>query len=85
MDKSLEERIEVIEERNKRVEFDKRWEVSSIRILSVGIITYLIAVFVLFMIKAPNPFLNALIPTVGFILSTQSLPFIKKLWLKNKK
>jgi hypothetical protein len=84
MDKSLEERVKIIEERNKRVELDKKWETSPTRILSVGIITYIIAVIALYMIKAPNPFLNALIPTLGFILSTQSLPFIKKFWMKNK-
>lgn len=82
---TLEEKIRVIEERNKRVELDKKWETSFIRIFSVGVITYIIAVFALFMIKAPNPFLNALIPTIGFILSTQSLPFIKKLWIKKQK
>lgn len=81
---SIEQRLIKIEERNKRVELDKKWETSPVRILSVAIITYIIAVIALFMIKAPNPFLNALIPTLGFILSTQSLPFIKRLWMKNK-
>jgi xanthosine utilization system XapX-like protein len=81
---SVEERLNKIEERNRKVELDKAWETSLVRILSVGIITYVIAVIALFMIKAPNPFLNALIPTLGFILSTQSLPFIKKLWMKDK-
>lgn len=81
---TTEERLNKIEERNRKVELDKAWETSLVRILSVGIITYVIAVIALFMIKAPNPFLNALIPTLGFILSTQSLPFIKKLWMKDK-
>lgn len=81
---TTEERLNKIEERNRKVELDKAWETSFVRILSVAIITYIIAVIALFMIKAPNPFLNALIPTLGFILSTQSLPFIKRLWMKNK-
>lgn len=81
---NIEQRLKSIEERNKRVELDKKWEGSPIRIITISMITYIVAVFFLYNINATNPFLSALVPVLGFILSTQSLPFIKKLWLKNK-
>ncbi len=80
----IELRIKNIEERNRRVELDKKWETSFARIFSVSIITYFVAVFAFYAINVSNPFLNAFIPVIGFILSTQSIPFIKKLWMKNK-
>lgn len=80
----MEERIKQIEDRNKRVEIDKAWERSFARIATISVITYVVAVTFLYIIDVSNPFLNALVPVLGFILSTQSLPFIKKLWMKNK-
>ena len=80
----MEERIRQIEERNKRVELDKAWERSLTRVTTISIITYIVAVIVLYTIEASNPFLGAFVPVLGFILSTQSLPFIKKIWMQNK-
>lgn len=84
MEKTIEERITAIEERNRRVELDKKWETSLARIVVISVITYLVAIFVLFILNAPSPFFSALIPVLGFVLSTQSIPFIKKYWLRNK-
>ena len=81
---TIEERLNKIEDRNKRVELDKAWEKSFTRILSICIITYLAAFLVLYSIGASESYLSALIPVLGFILSTQSIPFIKKYWVKNK-
>jgi sugar phosphate permease len=80
----IEERLNKIEERNKKVELDKAWETSFVRIISVSIITYIAAFFVMHSIGASKPYLNAFIPVLGFILSTQSIPIIKKYWVKNK-
>ncbi len=80
--KKLEKDIAEIKERNLRVESDKAWETSSFRIFSITIITYIVAVLVLYFIGAKNFLLNALVPTVGFFLSIQSLPTIKKWWIK---
>lgn len=74
--------VQAIKQRNLRVEADKAWETSLTRIASIGFITYIIAVIVMETIGVENYFLNALIPTVGFLLSTQSLPAIKKRWIK---
>ena len=80
--KDLEKRLKAIEERNKKVESDKSWETSfTRRALLVGF-TYLAIGFYLNAINVPNPWLNAIVPAVAFMLSTLTLPFFKKLWLK---
>ena len=81
---NIEERLNKIEERNKRVELDKAWETSFARILSISIITYFVAFFVLFSMGISRSYLSALIPVIGFILSTQSIPIVKKYWIRNK-
>lgn len=78
----IETELQTIRERNVRVESDKAWEVSGVRVLSIVIITYIVAALVMFLIGTTNYLSNALIPVVGYLLSTQSLPAIKKLWLK---
>lgn len=80
--KKLQEEIETIKERNLRVEADKAWETGSFRIFSITIITYIVAALVLYFIGAKNFLLNALVPTAGFFLSIQSLPAVKKWWMK---
>lgn len=79
--------IEKIKARNKRVETDKAWETSKTRRLIITLMTYIIIVIFLISIKAPNPWLNAIVPTIAFVLSTLTMPFFKKLWIKyaNKK
>lgn len=80
--KKLEDEIAVIKERNLRVEADKAWETSNFRIFSITIITYIVAALVLCLIGAKNFLLNALVPTAGFFLSVQSLPAVKRWWIK---
>lgn len=72
-----------IKERNRRVEMDKAWETSKTRKFIIAITTYFFVVIFLYLINAPYPFLNAFIPVIGFILSTLTLPFFKKIWIKN--
>ena len=79
---SLENEIKEIKARNNRVEKDKAWEVSKFRVLVLLALTYLITTIVFCFISVPNAPLNALIPTIGYYLSTQSLPLIKNWWLK---
>lgn len=77
---SLQKEINDIKLRNQRVEKDKAWETSVARKISVAILTYLTIVIFFFTIKVENPLVNAIVPTLGFLLSTLSLPFIKKWW-----
>jgi hypothetical protein len=81
----LEQRIEAIEQRNKKVELEKSWETSLFRKLTVVFLTYTVMVLLMHSINVSQPFVNALIPTIGFVLSTLSLPFLKQLWLNNRK
>ncbi|MBP7708707.1 hypothetical protein KA107_03400 [Candidatus Pacearchaeota archaeon] len=79
----MKEQINQIKERNNRVEADKAWETSNARKIIIAVMTYVVVVIFLLLIKVPNAWLNALIPTLGFLLSTLSLPFFKKYWLNN--
>jgi hypothetical protein len=85
MDESqiLAEEVKAIKERNRRVEADKAWERSAFRIFSITVITYIIASVVMYTIGISNYLLSALIPTIGYFLSTQSLPIIKRWWIKH--
>ena len=78
----LEKGMAALKDRNLRVEADKAWETSGFRIFSITIITYIIAALVLYFISAKNFLFNALVPTAGFFLSTQSLPAVKRWWIK---
>jgi len=83
--KDLEKRVKNIEKRNKRVENDKAWETSYARRGLLIIFTYLSIGIYMAVIKVDRPWLNAIIPSLGFLLSTLTLPFFKNLWLKKQK
>jgi len=74
--------VEKILERNSRVELDKAWETSKTRRMCIAGITYGIAVFFMWRIGVNNPMVNALVLTGGYLLSTLSLTFVKKYWLR---
>ncbi len=78
----LEKRIEKIERRNESVESDKAWETSWTRKGLVALFTYIAIAFYMEFVLGINPWINALVPTLGFMLSTLSLPYFKKLWGK---
>ncbi len=80
--KELTTRIEKIEERNKLVETNKTWETSITRRVILFFLTYLAIGIYLNVIKINQPWLNAIVPSIGFMLSTLTLPFFKKLWQK---
>jgi len=80
----LEKEIEIIKERNIRVESDKAWEVSWTRQLFIAVSSYIIAGVWLVIIHDTLPWLKAFVPALGYLLSVQSLPFIKKWWLKRR-
>ena len=78
----LDQEIKSIKERNKRVENDKAWETSYLRKGLLLIYTYLAIGIYFNFIDIPKHWLNAVVPSVAFLLSTLTLPLIKKLWLK---
>lgn len=78
----LETRINKLEERNKRVELHKDWETSYTKKILLVIFTYLsIALYFQFVLKV-DPWLNAIVPSLGFLLSTLTLSLFKDLWVK---
>ena len=84
MNKLLKE-IDLIKERNRRVELDKAWETSYTRKLIIAVLTYLVIVLFFYFASLPKPFINSIVPTLGFLLSTLTLSFFKNIWMKNKK
>jgi hypothetical protein len=79
---TIEDRLAIIEKRNARVEASKAWEVSALRVVSVMSLTYVIAYGAFIVIGNENPLRNAFIPVIGYFLSTQSLPLLKKWWIE---
>ena len=83
---SLEERIENIEQRNKRVEKDKEWETSLTRKLCIIVLTYVTVITYSYLVRNyDNIFLSSLVPVIGFTLSTLSLKIIRSVWEKVSK
>lgn len=76
----LEKRITAIEKRNAAVEQDKAWETSWTRKITISFLTYLVVVIYLLIINATRPFVSALVPVVGFLLSTAVLKSIRQIW-----
>ncbi|MDD5050505.1 MAG: hypothetical protein PHV93_02055 [Candidatus Pacebacteria bacterium] len=77
--------IREIKERNTRVEMDKAWETSLSRKILIAVLTYIIVVLFFTFAHLPNPFVNAIVPTLGFLLSTLSISLFKRLWMKGNK
>ena len=81
---SLEERVEQLEARNRRVEGDKAWETSWLRRLSIMLLTYLTVVFYLKYVVHISPWINGLVPVIGFFVSTFTVSYLKKYWVQRR-
>lgn len=79
---SISKRLAKIEARNERVEVDKAWEVSWQRRILILTLTYLMVLLYSLIIEVEKPLLNAIVPTLGFFLSTLTLSVVKTIWLK---
>lgn len=77
-------RVQKLEARNQRVESDKSWETSWTRRLSIMLLTYTVVATYLHFVVHISPWINALVPVIGFLLSTLTLSAVKKLWLKTQ-
>jgi hypothetical protein len=78
----LEKRLEAVESRNERVTSDKAWETSTARKLCIAALTYLVVVSYLIVIHKDGPWINALVPVIGYLLSTLVLARVKASWVK---
>lgn len=79
---SLQKEIDEINSRNKAVEENKAWEISYTRRISLTLLTYAAVGLYMYIAQIPYPWLNAIVPTIAFMLSTATLPLFKKLWTK---
>lgn len=78
----IKQQLDAIQARNKRVEADKAWETSWSRKLLIAILTYIVVVLFFFAAELPEPFINAIVPSLGFVISTSTVPFFKRWWIK---
>lgn len=78
----LKTEIREIRERNVRVESDKAWETSWTRRILIAVLTYIVIVLFFHFAELSRPFVNAIVPTIGFVLSTLTVPIVKRLWIK---
>lgn len=81
----LKKRVEALEARNRRVEIDKGWETSWLRKISIIVVTYLVVLGFLFIIKNNQPFINAIVPSLGFVLSTLAVNSLKQYWINRRR
>lgn len=77
----LQQEIEEIKMRNRRVEMDKAWETSWTRRLIILVLTYAVIVIFFYFAQLPKPFTNAIVPAIAFMLSTLTISLFKKWWL----
>lgn len=80
MSKDLEKRIAAIEARNNKVEADKAWELSWTRRIAIMILIYAtIAVYLQFIVHI-SPWVNGLVPVIGYFISTVTIQKLKQWW-----
>lgn len=61
----------------------KDFETSYTRMIVIMLITYCtLFLYMKYVLVVNYPALNAIVPTIGFNLSTWSLPYVKNYWLK---
>jgi hypothetical protein len=82
MNASIEKRLAAIEERNQKVAADKAWETSWVRRISIMVLTYAVVAFYLYYVVGIDPWINALVPVIGFLLSTLTISFVKTKWIQ---
>ncbi len=81
---SIEQKIKALEERNVRVELDKAWETSFLRRGLLTVLTYLVVVVFFYSAGLARPWINSIVPALGFFLSTLTLGVVKKWWIARR-
>lgn len=77
---NLEQEIEQLKLRNKQVDKNKAWETSLTRKILIVLFTYIAVAIYLKTVVKIDPWINAIVPTIGFVLSTLTLSYFKALW-----
>ena len=79
---TIEQEIAQLKKRNIRVEADKAWETSWTRKIVIFVLTYIVIAIFFAVAQLPDPWVNAIVPAVAFVLSTLTVPLFKSWWLK---
>jgi two-component system phosphate regulon response regulator PhoB/two-component system alkaline phosphatase synthesis response regulator PhoP len=82
--KAMHPEIAALHARNARVEADKAWETSWVRQGFIAAVTYVFSVLFMYAANNDQPWLYGFVPVMGYVLSTLSLPSLKKWWMKGK-
>ncbi len=81
---TLSAEIAALKSRNARVEAAKGWERAPTRRIMIAVLTYVCLVLFFLAADLPKPFVNTIVPTVGFLLSTVSLEYVRRRWGRGK-
>jgi Na+/H+ antiporter NhaD/arsenite permease-like protein len=84
MNRDIEKRLEAVEARNQLVEANKAWETSWTRRLSIMVLTYMVVAFYLQFVVHISPWINALVPVIGYTLSTLTVSLLKTKWIERR-
>ncbi|MCB1556435.1 MAG: hypothetical protein KDJ15_03885 [Alphaproteobacteria bacterium] len=74
--------IESLKTRNARVEADKAWETSLTRRAAIAGGTYVVVWAYLSVLGVDHAYFHALVPAGAFVISTLTLPIVKRIWLE---
>lgn len=80
----LENRLSAMDYRDRVKNYDKEFGSSLIRVTIVMAITYAVLSVYMLLINVDRPFTGAIIPTIGFQLSTLSLPSIRACYVERR-
>jgi len=72
--------LEEIHKRDKLAETDHAWEQSYTRRMIALAFTYLLVVVFMQAADLPDPWKNAFVPTLAYVITNQTLPLFKNLW-----
>ena len=79
----LQSEVTALHQRNFEKDRGKEFEGSYARVIFLMVVTYLtLYCYMQWVLKTDFPYLDAIVPTVGFNISTWSLPFVKEYWIQ---
>lgn len=81
---TLENRLSAMDYRARVKELGKEFEGSLIRVFCIMVLTYAVLSVYMLLINVDRPWTSAIIPTMGFQLSTLPLPSIKACYVEHR-
>jgi len=82
--KKIADRVSSMDHRNQIKDFNKEFEGSLARIIIIMGLTYAVLSVYMLLVNIDRPWINAIVPTFGFQLSTLSLPSIKAYYVEHR-